>query len=142
MPYMDQYVSTVVIALITGIFSIVTLIIQKKQDKVINKIDEQTSFIEKEKALKQKLLKKQEEKETLLQRINILILDTNMEILANTETADNTNVLENMQAEAEDLKGEFKAINRELESLDKEYNMLLELSTVFKKDMEAKTEKN
>ena len=56
---MDQYLSTVIIAIITGVFSVITLIIQKKQDRVINKIDEQTMFIEKEKALKQKLTKKE-----------------------------------------------------------------------------------
>ena len=50
---MDQYLSTVIVAVITGIFSIITLIIQKRQDKVINKIDEQTMFIEKERKLKQ-----------------------------------------------------------------------------------------
>jgi hypothetical protein len=54
---MDQYLSTVIIALITGVFSVITLIIQKKQDHIVSKIDEQTSFIEKEKALKQKLEK-------------------------------------------------------------------------------------
>jgi len=50
----DQYLSTVIIAIITGVFSVITLLIQKKQDKVISKIDEQTLFIEREKALKQK----------------------------------------------------------------------------------------
>ena len=54
---MDQYLSTVIIAIITGVFSVITLLIQKKQDKVISKIDEQTLFIEREKALKQKLTK-------------------------------------------------------------------------------------
>ena len=63
---MDQYLSTVIISIITGIFSLITLLIQKKQDKVISKIDNQTVFIEREKMLKQKLLKKQADISQLL----------------------------------------------------------------------------
>jgi len=55
---MNEWTSAVIIALITSVFSVITLIIQKRQDKVINKIDEQSTFIEKEKKLKQKLSKK------------------------------------------------------------------------------------
>ena len=36
---MDQALSAVIIAVITGAFSVLTLIIQKRQDKVIKKID-------------------------------------------------------------------------------------------------------
>ena len=137
---MDQYLSTVVIALITGIFSIVTLIIQKKQDKVINKIDEQTAFIEKEKAIKQKLVKKQEEKESIIQDIMVLILDTNLQILMKSYSmADRP--MQEVFNNAKALKDRFKAINKDIEEIDKEYKMLLDLSNVFKKEETKKTEK-
>ena len=84
---MDQYLSTVIIALITGVFSVITLIIQKKQDKVINKIDEKTLFIDREKNIKKKLNAKQEEKEGLMQEMMILILDSNIELIKNVDAS-------------------------------------------------------
>ena len=84
---MDQYLSTVIIAVITGIFSIITLLIQRKQDKVINKIDKQAIFIEREKSLKQKMRQKEKEREMIIHEIMILILDTNLSILKNSSSA-------------------------------------------------------
>ena len=134
---MDQYLSTVVIALITGIFSVVTLIIQKKQDKVINKIDEQTAFIEKEKSIKQKLVKKQEEKESILQEIMVLILDTNLQMLTKSYPTIDRPVAD-VFSNAKNLKDKFKKVNDEIAEIDKEYNMLLEITKAFKSKEDTK----
>lgn len=125
---MDQYLSTVIITLITGIFSIITLIIQKKQDDVINKIDSQTSFIEKEKSLKQKLTEKRAEQEDLIHHILLLILDTNLHILRNTMIAGAIVPDETVFQKSEDLKNQFKDLNQEIQDISKEYDMLLELA--------------
>lgn len=125
---MDQYLSTVIITLITGIFSIITLIIQKKQDDVINKIDSQTSFIEKEKSLKQKLTKKRAEQEDLIHHILLLILDTNLHILRNTMIAGAIVPDESVFQKSEEMKNQFKELNQEIQDISKEYDMLLELA--------------
>lgn len=125
---MDQYLSTVIITLITGIFSIVTLVIQKKQDDVINKIDSQTSFIEKEKVLKQKLTKKQAEQEELIHNIMLLILDTNLHILKNTMIAGAVVPDESVFQKSDEIKAHFKELNSEIIDISKEYEMLLDLT--------------
>ena len=140
---MDQYLSTVVIAIITGVFSIITLVIQKKQDKVINKIDEQTAFIEKEKSIKQRLVKKQEEKESTMQEIMILILDTNLHLLTKSYNMADKPV-QDVFNNAKALKDKWKSLNNDIQAINNEYNMLLELSNVFKNknDNKPKEEKN
>lgn len=132
---MDQYTSTVVIAIITGIFSVITLIIQKKQDVVINKIDEQTMFIEKEKTLQQKRSVKEKQRENVIHRIMLLILDTNLYILAH-ELAD-SDLATNASKEADALKKEFNAIESEIHEIDKEYELLMDLSEDFKEQAAA-----
>lgn len=134
---MDQYLSTVIIALITGIFSIVTLAIQKKQDKVINKIDEQTLFIEKEKALRQKLTKKEKDRESIINQIMILILDTNLYILMNSQITGAMGVLDESVFETSDkLKKEFVEVSEDIEDIAKEYEMVLNMTEEFQREVE------
>ncbi len=132
---MDQYTSTVVIAIITGIFSVITLIIQKKQDVVINKIDEQTMFIEKEKTLQQKRNVKEKQRENVIHRIMLLILDTNLYILTHELT--DSDLATNASKEADALKKEFNAIESEIHEIDKEYELLMDLSEDFKEQAAA-----
>ena len=133
---MDQYLSTVIIAIITGVFSVITVFIQKKQDKVIDKIDKQTAFIEKEKTLKQARAKKMEERETVIHAIMILILDTNLYIFKNTN-AEGKKLMDEIFKKSETLENKFNSINDELNSIDKEYDMLIKLASEFNEPIDA-----
>lgn len=128
---MDQYLSTVIIAIITGVFSVITLIIQKKQDRVINKIDEQTMFIEKEKALKQKLVKKEKEREEVIHDIILLILETNMAILKNDQEVNNTVIESRVVEKSSQLKEKYNTITEEIEGITREYNVVMEMTSQF-----------
>ena len=131
---MDQYLSTVIVALITGVFSIVTLIIQKRQDKVINKIDEQTMFIEKERKLKQDLAKKEKERIEIMYKVMMLILETNLAIIKMTDYPDNPNVNQNMFEDSDNLKESFENISKDLNDLNKEYEMIMNLTTELQRE--------
>lgn len=125
---MDQYLSTVIIAIITGVFSVITLMIQKKQDKVITKIDEQTRFIEKEKELKRKLSQKEREKDELMNKIMLLILDTNIFILKNTNVTEN---ISNVYKISKELKKQYDEISAEIQKIKTEYEMILNITSEF-----------
>lgn len=129
---MDQYLSMVIIAIITGIFSIITVIIQKRQDKVINKIDEQTMFIEKEKRIRQKLEQKEKERSNTIYNVLMLVLETNVIILKMSSDPSNPNIDPEIMNQAVMFKEAFKQINGELEKLNKEHEMVLELSEELK----------
>lgn len=139
---MDQYLSTVVIALITGVFSIITLVIQKKQDKVINKIDEQTLFIEKEKALRQKLTQKEKDRESIIHEIMILILDTNLYILKNSQINNEGSILnDDVFKTSDDLKEKFAKVSDDIETIAKEYEMVLNMTAEFQEELKKVQEK-
>ena len=78
---MDDNLSTVIIAIITGLFSTVSILIKNRQEKVITKIDEQNQIIEKEKLIKEHLEQCDKECRDIVQDIIILILDTNLSLL-------------------------------------------------------------
>lgn len=134
---MNQYAATVAVAIITGLFSLITLIIQKKQDKVIDKIDEKTLFIEKEKNVRKKLADKTKEKESIVHQVMILILDTNVAILKNIYSGNEDNkVIKDMLDKSEKLKGQFKDVSDSIEDITKEYEIILDMSNEVQKEIQ------
>lgn len=131
---MDQYLSAIIIAIITGIFSVVTIIIQKQQDRVISRIDEQTMIIEKEKELKQKLAKKEKERVETMYKVMILTLETNLILIKMTDYPGNPNFNETIFNESERLKSSFTDVSKDLNEINKEYEMVLDLISEFQKD--------
>ena len=138
---MDQYSSTVIIAIITGVFSIITLVIQKKQDKVISKIDEQTTFIDREKKLKQKLREREKERDSAMQKIMLLILETNMFILQNTNIGDGKLPIDNLFKQSEDLKSKISSLEKEIEEINEEYTLVLDITSEFQREIERNQRK-
>lgn len=137
---MDQYLSTVIIAVITGVFSVITLLIQKKQDKVVSKIDEQTLFIAQEKEIKKKINKKEAERELLIHEIMILILDTNIHILKNIHTAgESSTPSDEVMKTSEILKERFNTASDEIDELTKQYELILNLSEEYEKEYKKPT---
>lgn len=133
---MDQYISTVVVSLITGIFGIITLLIQKNSNKMVSKIDKQTVFIEKEKGVKQKLDKKKKEKEDAIHEVMMLILDTNLKILRNMTPTDSTIVDESVFRRAEELKALFEQLSDDIDIINREYELVLDMAKQFKNETE------
>lgn len=133
---MNQYLSSVIIALITGVISVITLVIQKRSDKVINKIDEQTMFIEREKEIKFKLKQKEKEKESIIHEMMILILDTNLFIVTNPDLDEqNKPRIDEALKSSIELKGRFNNICEDIKDIEKEYEMLLDMTSDLQKEL-------
>lgn len=124
---MDPALSTIIVAIITGIFTVVITVVQKRQDAVIKKIDQQTAFIEQEKELKEELLSKEKECEMVVHQIMVLILNTNLSILKNTQIGDNSSIDDSAFDEADDLISRFKTTQAEIDQINARYDMLIEI---------------
>lgn len=134
---MDQYLSTIIVAVITVIGSVITVIIQKRQDKVIKRIDEQTLFIEKEKDIKQRLHQKEKERDGIIHEIMILILDTNLKILRNTQVDGAMLIDGDVFALCDTLKEKFDDVSQTIEELNKEYAVVLDMTSELQKQIEG-----
>lgn len=124
---MDQGLSAVIIAIITGVFGVITLLIQRKQTKDISKIDQQANIIKKEKKLKNELAKSKENLEATMHQIMILILDTNLDIMKMNHSTEESSI-NDMIYEAEKLKDQFNLILGEIKEINHKYDTLLELT--------------
>ena len=131
---MDPNISAVVVALITGLFSIIAIYVQRKQEKVIDKIDKHALFIEREKAIKQKLDATEKEVTGLIHDMIILTLKTNMSILKNTQVA--SVIDEDVFKAAEDLEAKFNAVQDSLEKLRSDYALVLDMTSEFQREID------
>lgn len=133
---MDQYVSAVIIAIVTGIFSIATILVQNKQDKVVDKINYQSKAIKKRGALKKEIALKYKEQQNILNNIIMLILDSNVEMLM---ILDSTIEVINQDSSSQDehgndyekaieLKAQYDSIGKEINKLTSEYEMINDLA--------------
>ena len=138
---MDESLSAVIIALITGLFSTVSLLIKTRQEKVITKIDKQNEFIEKEKNLKQHLVQCEKERLMIMQDIIILILDTNLRLLEKNDVIDDVDLL--LFDRSKMYKEQLEENSKSLKEFGKEYEILLNLSNLFQQELEMlKTSQN
>lgn len=127
MIYLDQYLSTVIIAIITGVFSVITLILQNRQDSVINKIDAQTEFIDREKRLRGEINKKESERQQVINRIMIIIFDTNTAMFNEAMKSSDTNAKRNAD-EYHRLKEEYIELSNEINDLNRKYELIMEIN--------------
>ena len=131
---MDPNISAVVVALITGVCSLIAIYLQKKQEKVVSKIDKHAMFIEKEKAVKQKLDNTEREMTILIHDMVALILKTNMTILGNTQVG--TTIDEDVFRAAEDLEARFEAIQESIAKIKDEHDLVIKMTSEFQREID------
>jgi hypothetical protein len=125
----DQYLSAIIIAAMTGIFSIITIVIQKKQNKMIDKIDSQTIFLQKEYELKKLVQTKESEKDEIFKEIILKILKNSVHILESMNYG-----TEDLIETCNELSTQFITISKDIKDLQKEYSLLNSLNEQSKRD--------
>ena len=131
---MDDNLSTVIIAIITGLFSTVSILIKNRQEKVITKIDEQNQIIEKEKLVKDHLDQLDKECRDIVQDIIVLILDTNLSLLSKHGDVSDAKDLE-LKSRSEEYKRRLNDVRNSINDLGKEYEMILNVSNLYREEL-------
>lgn len=133
---MNQYLSEIVVVLITSIFSIVSIIVQKKQDRVVESINKQVMFSDRERELKKKMDSISMERESIIHSMMVLIMDTNLELMKSMETAKDLSFHEEIYKSASKLKCDFDKTNEKMEALNKEYDLVKEMASEAQKEID------
>lgn len=129
---MDQWIATILVTVITGIFSVVTIIVQKQQDKTIKRIDEQSKIAQKEKELRERLNEKRMEIGILANDMMILVLNTNLMIIENSNLDnDARRELNNIKKESQELFDKYKKVREELNDISKTHDVVENLNDNF-----------
>lgn len=139
---MDPSVATVVVAIFTGIFSIITLLIQKDQRKLLSKIDEQTIFMEKEKAIKQRIGELNRQRDIYIQEMTLLKLDAILRILLSNDKVTQSDITD-ILAKITEIETSYENILESIGDANKEYEIIIHMGEEIKDLMKIKkTKKN
>ena len=139
---MDPNVATVIVAIFTGIFSIITLLIQKDQRKLLSKIDEQTIFMEKEKAIKQRISELNRQRDIYIQEMTLLKLDAILRILLSTDKVTQSDITD-ILAKIKEIETMYETVVESIGDANKEYEIIIHMGKEIKDLMKVKkTEKN
>lgn len=133
---MSPEIATVLVALIGLMGTLITTVMTKHQKAIKETVEKQNIFIEKEKGIRQKLNEKQKEKEDIIHEVMILILETNMAILRNTQGAEGVD--EEVFKRSVELENKFVEISNALDDIYREYELILEMTKSFEDELNHK----
>lgn len=133
---MSPEIATVLVALIGLMGTLITTVMTRHQKAIKETVEKQNIFIEKEKGIRQKLNEKQKEKEDIIHEVMILILETNMAILRNTQGAEGVD--EEVFRKSMELENKFVEISNALDDIYREYELILEMTKSFEDELNHK----
>ena len=116
---MDQYLSGIIVTVLTGIFSVITLLINKDTHKITDKIDEQHNIFDREAEVKAKINEKEKEREMCINDIMMLILDTNISILKSEQFEGHIKINSEVFDQSTQLHEKFDLLTKEIDDLNK-----------------------
>lgn len=125
---MDQHFAEIIVVLITGIFSILSIIVQKRQDKIVSNIDKKAIFLEKERVLKKRIDDLSRKREMIMHQMMILILDSNLELMKSVESSKDSSFHDQIYNNANILKDSFENTNQQIENINKEYQIVIDMA--------------
>lgn len=114
---MNEYTSAIVVAIITGVFSVIAIIIQRKQDKVLKDIDEKSKIIEQDRKLRQQINLEEKNLQLVTYEMVKLMIDCTMNVLINCANVQDPTVKDQYIQSANELKAKYKVIREKLDDL-------------------------
>ena len=137
---MDATIATIIIAVVSGIFGIITVKIQKDQKIIVDKIDEQNVFIEKEKAVWQKIMNAEKKRDMIVEQITVLLMQINIQLLHMIDKVD-ARVIDDIKVTASELENSYSEISDEITDLNRSYDILMDVKSDIQKDIDNKVKK-
>ena len=114
---MNEYTSAIVVAIITGVFSVIAIIIQRKQDKVLKDIDEKSKIIEQDRKLRQQINLEEKNLQLVTYEMVKLMIDCTLNVLINCANVQDPTVKDQYIQTANELKAKYKVIREKLDDL-------------------------
>lgn len=114
---MNEYTSAIVVAIITGVFSVIAIIIQRKQDKVLKDIDEKSKIIEQDRKLRQQINLEEKNLQLVTYEMVKLMIDCTMNVLINCANVQDPTAKDQYIQAANELKAKYKVIREKLDDL-------------------------
>ena len=133
--FITDNISVILIFLLTVIFAIATIIVNKSQGKLINKIDEQSIFLEQEKDISKRMSIAVQKRDVTIEKITILSMKINVAVVCmlgdGVKISDG--VIRDLKETAKELEKDYKDICAVIDEINTEHKMLMNVTSAFKK---------
>lgn len=133
---MNEHLATVLIAIVTGIFSIITLKIKKSGEKLNDTIDEQTIFLEKEKKIREIIMYAEKDRDSVSEQINLFLLKVVSFLLLHMEhSVEDKEFVVSLGNISAELEKNFREASAKLKKVYEEHHALMTVINSLQEDI-------
>ena len=125
---MNEYASAIIVAVITGVFSIIAIVIQRKQDKVLKDIDEKSKIIEQDRKLRQQINTEEKNLQLITYEMIRLMINCTTNVLINCSNPANAENKEVYIKSANELNSKYKTTREKLDELYTQNEVIKQLT--------------
>lgn len=125
---MNEYASAIIVAVITGVFSIIAIVIQRKQDKVLKDIDEKSKIIEQDRKLRQQINTEEKNLQLITYEMIRVMIDCTTNVLINCSNPTNAENKETYIQAANELNSKYKMTREKLDDLYTQNEVIKQLT--------------
>ena len=125
---MNEYASAIIVAVITGVFSIIAIVIQRKQDKVLKDIDEKSKIIEQDRKLRQQINTEEKNLQLITYEMIRLMINCTANVLINCSNPANAENKEVYIKSANELNSKYKVTREKLDELYTQNEVIKQLT--------------
>lgn len=132
---MDPGFAMLFVAIIGGVFSILAVKIQKNQSKLMEKIDKQSVFIDKEKEIRQELVQAEKERDSYVEQMTILSMNINIQLVRSVQDID-PRILQDLNETSKELAAAYKESTEKIRNISIKYESLISMSSVLQSEID------
>ena len=125
---MNEYASAIIVAVITGVFSIIAIVIQRKQDKVLKDIDEKSKIIEQDWKLRQQINTEEKNLQLITYVMIRLMIDCTTNVIINYSNSPNAENKETYIRSANELNSKYQITHEKLDELYTQNEVIKQLT--------------
>lgn len=118
--------TAVALAVVTGIFSIITLKMKHSETSMNGKLDEQRTFIEKEKEVRRYIIDAEKRRNQVIEQITMFLMKVNSYLLLSLQGAD-PKLIEDLQKTSMELEISYRETTEYLNNIYKEHELLVDM---------------
>ena len=130
--------STILIAVITGVFSLLALKIQGKQNKIMRELDKYNIFIENQKQIRQRLILAEKRRDGIIEQMIMVSMRVNIQLLGLLETVDSV-ITKDLRDTSSELEAMHKKVSEEIDIISREYDIISDLNQKIQEEVDART---
>lgn len=131
---MDANLATVLVAVVTGVFSLITYRMKRNENLISGKVDQQSAYLKREAEIRKAILEAEKKRNSTVEQMMMFLIKSTSYLLL---TSDNINdqLIDELQTGTMSLEISYKENMEHLAELYKEHDILIDVIRKIQKDI-------